>query len=240
MLRLLTALTVVFVSVSACGGAGKKPTDPDPEGTGGTGGEGGSPGTGGSGGGPAGADAGTYDAPPVPTTIPLQMAPALVAGVVCAKVYACCQPTEPVRALTMTQATCDALLSGTLASLMAQANAAIGRGRAAYDPDALATCLMRYTDLSCPDARSTGGLSAYRMCDFVKPLVPVGGACQNHVECIGGYCANAAAGVDGSCAARKANGEACMIEDECQGRRCANLRCADAQVEGLCGLPGVP
>ncbi len=241
MLRLLAILTVAAASVSvgACGGAGQKPADPGPEG--GAGGDPGPSGGGGSGGaGGTDGDGGAYDAPPVPGSIPLEMAPALVAAVVCAKTFACCEPTEGIRGLSMTQAVCEGFLAGTLAGLMGQANAAIGQGRAAYDPGALATCLMAYTDQSCADARVSGGLSAYRMCDFVKPLVPVGGACQNHVECVEGYCANAAAGVDGSCAARKANGVACQVDDECRGRRCASLVCADARVEGLCGLPGAP
>jgi hypothetical protein len=243
MLRLLATLTVAAVSVSACGGSAKNPNT-GVAGSGGEGGEGGEGGSGGSGGAGPGseADAGAYDAPPVPSSIPLEMAPALVAGVVCAKTYACCQPMEGLRSLTMTQAACEGFLTGTLAGLMGQANLAIGQGRAAYDPAALAACLMKYTDQSCPDARVSGGLSAYRMCEFVRPLVAVGSACQNHVECTAGYCAvtNVGAGTDGTCVARKANGETCQIDDECVGRRCASQRCADPRVEGLCGLPGAP
>jgi hypothetical protein len=242
MSRLLVALTVAAVSVSACGGSGKKPPA-DPEVTGGTGGESGEPGgTAGSGGNAGQEDAGVYDAPPVPGTIPLEMAPALVAGVVCAKTYACCQPMEGLRALTMTQSACDGFVIGILGGLMAQANAAIAQGRAGYDPAALAACLMKYTDQPCADARVSGGLSAYRMCEFVRPLVAEGGACQNHVECIAGYCVGAGAGtgVDGMCVPRKANGEACALDDECVGRRCASQRCTDLRVEGLCVLPGAP
>ena len=57
----------------------------------------------------------------------MEMAPALVAGVVCAKTYACCQPTEGLRALTMTQAACEGFLTGTLAGLMGQANPPSGK-----------------------------------------------------------------------------------------------------------------
>ena len=235
----IIALTVAAVSVSvgACGGSGKNPAGSDPGGSGGSGGEGGSGGTGGGAG--AEAEAGTYDAPPVPGSLPLAMAPALVAGVVCAKMYACCQPTEGLRPLTMTQAGCDVFVSGTLTAFMGPANAAIAQGRAAYDADALATCLMGYTAKSCAEARTNGGLSAYRMCNFVQPLVPLGGACQYHIECLNGYCLGMSAGTDGACVARKANGQACMADEECTGGDCANQVCADARPDGLCVIPGL-
>jgi hypothetical protein len=244
--RLLALLAWASVSVSACGGTGKNPASGDPEGTGGGGGEpGAAGGGGGTGGGGAGgatgeADAGIYDAPPVPASLPLEMAPALVAGVVCAKAFACCEPNEGLRALTMSQPVCDQFLAATLAGLMGQANAAIAQGRAAYDPEALAACLRMYTDRSCADARVSGGLSAYRMCNFVRPLTAAGAACSSHIECVEGFCEGTPAAAQGVCTARKANGQPCQQADECVGRRCAAGTCGDQQVEGLCGLPTAP
>ncbi len=242
MLRLVTtALLVAAVSVSACGGSSPRPGEGETGGAGG-GGTGGAAGTGGSGGGTVTTpDGGTYDAPPVPGSVSIEMAPALVAGVVCEKIYACCQPTEGLRPVTMTQAACDLLVSGTLGALMSQANAAIARGRATYDAAALAACLKKYTEQTCAQARASGGVSFYRSCDFVKPLVPIDGACNDSVECIDGYCDGMGAGVEGKCVAKKANGEACMADDECTGRRCTvgpPRECAQATTEGLCGLPG--
>jgi hypothetical protein len=238
MLRLLsTVLTVAAVSVSACGGSSDRGSG-ETGGSGGSGGSAGEPGSAGTGGGGAtAADGGTYDAPPVPSSISIEMAPALVAGVICEKTYSCCQPTEGLRPLTMTQSACDLFVSATLAALMSQANMAVASGRAGYDPAALAACLKRYTEQSCTDARATGGMSALRSCEFVKPLVPLGGACRNHVECIGGYCVTATAGADGTCAAKKADGEVCVVPDECEGGRCTGT-CARTMPEGLCGAPG--
>jgi hypothetical protein len=245
MSRLLcTVLTVAAVSVSACGGSSDRPGETGGSGgngaSGGGGGSGGEAGSGGTGGGAGGAtaDAGTYDAPPVPGSVSIEMAPALVAAVICEKVYACCQPNEGIRPLTGSQMACDLFVSATLAALMSQANMAIASGRATYDPAALAACLMRYMEQSCTDARASGGISAYRSCNFVKPLVPVGGACRNHVECIDGYCPGGSDTLEGACAAKKADGEACMVAEECQGGRCAGNLCAQTTPEGLCVVPG--
>jgi hypothetical protein len=241
VLRLLISIIAVSAaSVSGCGGS-----DPKPEGTGGTGG--GAPGEdgGGGAGGTGQGDGGdTYDAPPIPGTIPLQMAPALVAGVVCEKLYTCCQPSEGLRPVTMTQPTCDALVGATLGVPVAQANTAIVAGRAMYDAEALADCLRRYTSQSCAEARESGGLqSAYRMCAFVKGLVAEGGVCQDQLECVDGYClkpADAAPAAEGACAARKPDGADCRESDECQGRRCASGSCTQAEIEGLCARPMAP
>ena len=242
MLRLVsTVLTVAAVSVSACGGSSQRPGEGETGGAGGSGGTGGEAGSGGSGGGGSTtSDGGTYDAPPVPGSVSIEMAPALVAGVICEKMYTCCQPTEGLRPVTMTQAGCDLLISGTLGALMTAANAAIAKGRATYDSAALAACLKRYMEQSCTELRVSGGLSAYRSCDFVKPLVAVGGACNDSVECMGGYCSGAGAGTEGSCMAKKADGAECAADDECTGRRCTMgppRQCAQATVEGLCVLP---
>ena len=89
-----------------------------------------------------------------------------------------------------------------------------------YDPTVLANCLREYQAQSCNQLRIDGGLSAYRNCKFIRPLVAVGGACDQHLECIDGYCQGATPRADGACAAKKANGQLCFGDDECTGGRC--------------------
>jgi hypothetical protein len=223
-------------------------------GTGGAGGAGGSA-TGGSGAGGAGAGGGgndgpaadtlpsdaVYDTPPVPGNIPLGQATAVFAAVACEKVFACCTDAERARnPLAGSQAGCEIAFGLALGSLMGQASAAITAGTAMYDPAALADCLTRYRAQSCEQVRAAGGLSAYRMCNFIKPLVAAGGTCTQHLECVAGYCAPGSTPQSGTCTAKLAEGQPCTFADQCQGGACraagSSVTCATAAPDGLCSV----
>jgi hypothetical protein len=227
-------------------------------GTGGVAGNGGAGGAGGSasgdsaagggGGGPGGGDGpaadtlpsdAVYDTPPVPNSIPLAQATAFFAAVACEKVFACCTEAERARnPLAGSQAGCELAFGLALQSLMGQAGAAITAGTAMYDPAALADCLNRYRAQTCDEVRASGGLSAYRKCNFIKPLVAVGGTCTQHLECIDGYCAPGSTPQTGTCAAELADGQMCTFADQCQGGACRpagnTTACATAPPDGLC------
>jgi len=177
-----------------------------------------------------------YDVAPVPTSIPLAMAPMVFAEVVCEKVFSCCTPEQRARnPLITNQAGCSALVAALLSDSIAPTMAAMAAGRASYEPDVLAGCLRDYQMSSCADLEIDGGLSAYAACPFIKPLVAPGGACSNDIECIDGRCPNGTATMAATCVASKPNGQTCMLDAECIGR-CDLVAgtCADPVETGLC------
>jgi hypothetical protein len=178
-----------------------------------------------------------FDASDVPTAIPLDRAPAVFADVICEKVFSCCSSEERgTNPFLASQVGCAQGLGLLLGGIVPQANAAMSRNRAMYDPAVLATCLSQYQAKSCDMLRMDGGLSAYRNCKFMKPLVAVGGACDQDLECIDGFCQGVTTGADGVCAAKKANGQMCTRGDECTGGRCdvTSATCGPAPPDGLC------
>jgi hypothetical protein len=230
-------------SAGSAGGAG---------GTAGSGGSAGSTGGGGGGGakldGPSSPlDVASIDFPPpsdamfdsaeVPAAIPLDQAPIVFADVICEKIFSCCTSEERGTSQFLTsQAGCATGLGLVLSQIVPQATTAMSRNRAMYDPAALATCLKTYQAEMCNQLRTDGGLSAYRSCKFIKPLVALGGACDQHLECINGYCLGGEPTKDGVCTAKKANGQMCFLDDECTSGRCntSSATCAPATVDGLC------
>jgi hypothetical protein len=178
-----------------------------------------------------------FDSAPVPTTIPLDRAPAVFADVICEKIFSCCSSDERGSSVFLSsQKGCADGLTILLSGIVPQATTAMSKNRAMYDPGVLATCLQQYQGRSCTQLRMDGGLSAYRNCKFIKPLVAVGGACDQHLECIDGFCLGATAMADGACTAKKANGQQCFSDDECTGGRCnaTSATCAAAAADGLC------
>jgi hypothetical protein len=255
------AIATLALGAARCGGSNPKPADAGTTGgaggaaggtggaTGGSaGGAGGSAGTGGSATGGRGGSGGSadaafsdaiYDTAPVPSSIPLEMAAGLFAAVACEKVFACCTEQERMRnVLLATQQGCEFGFGSLLQALMVQANTAIAANRAMYDPMALAGCLSRYQTQTCEQARATGGISAYRMCNFIKPLVQLGGVCVQSIECINGYCNLTPGAMMGTCTAKLADGQMCTFADQCQGGACrpagATTTCATAAPDGLC------
>jgi hypothetical protein len=181
----------------------------------------------------------TFDSAAVPTAIPLDRAPAVFADVICEKVFGCCSSEERgTSPFLSSQAGCASGLTFLLGGIVPQAMTAMSKNRAMYDPAVLAMCLQQYQSRACSQLRMDGGLSAYRNCKFIKPLVAVGGACDQNLECINGYCMGAVPATmsDGVCAAKKANGQMCFEDDECTGGRCnpATGTCAMAAADGLC------
>jgi hypothetical protein len=89
---------------------------------------------------------------------------------------------------------------------------------------------------SCADVRMPGFDPLEGMgCEFLKPKVMPGGPCRQSYECVNGYCAGADMNRDGVCAApRKANGMACMDDDECVSSNCVNARCAPPMPGAFC------
>jgi hypothetical protein len=178
-----------------------------------------------------------YDAAAVPSTIPLDRAPAVFADVICEKIFSCCSTEERGTSVFLSsQMNCAGGLGILLSQIVPQATTAMSKNRAMYDPTVLAACLQQYQSRSCTQLRMDGGLSAYRNCKFITPLVPVGGACDQHLECIDGYCLGVLPMADGACAAKKANGQQCFQDDECSGGFCNKTTgtCAAANPDGLC------
>lgn len=179
-----------------------------------------------------------YDVAPVSGPVPLEHAAHDFAEIVCEKAYTCCTPAERAsNQLITSQAGCTAYVdSWTAAVILPEARAAMARGRATYDPTALATCLARYQEASCTDARAIDAVSALRMCPFIHPLVPVGGACDQDLECDGGFCTAHATSADGTCIALQPDGLPCSADGQCQSGRCMPgvVVCGPAAELGLC------
>jgi hypothetical protein len=267
MRSLCVWLAAATLSVSACGGsssnssggdsgAGGSTTGGGGSGTSGAGG--GSPGaTGGAGGGARGGAGGgggggfrdaatdippsdvTYEVPPVEASVSFDAAAMTVGEVVCERVFSCCTSDERAKnPLFSSQLGCSVAVTSLLGSIAAAPEESIRKGRVTYDASALAGCLRRYMMQTCDQARATGGLSAFRMCKFTTPLVAIGGACQQHFECVNGWCSGVSGMIEGKCTAKAADGQPCPsgVAEECASDFCnpATKICQAAPVTGLC------
>jgi hypothetical protein len=181
----------------------------------------------------------TYEVGEVPSMVVLDAAPMTVGEIVCEKVFACCTEAERAQSqLLGSQQLCAVGVGGILSSLLSAPETSIQKGRVVYDATALADCLRAYMRQTCDQARTSGGLTAFRSCKFVTPKVAVGGACQQHYECVNGWCSGVSGATEGTCAAKVASGQPCAsgLPDECVTDFCnpATKVCGPAPAAGLC------
>ena len=262
MRSLCVWLVAATVGVSACGGSSSNPSTDSGAGGSGNGGSSGTGGTagtaaGGAGGGARGGAGGgggsirldaagdptpsdvTYDVGEVPSSVNLDAAPMTVGEVVCEKVFTCCTPEERMRnTIFASQAFCSAAVTSVVGSIVAAPVDSIMKNRVTYDASALAGCLQRYQAQTCDQARASGGLTSFRTCKFITPLVAVGAACSQHYECVNGWCSGVSGPTEGKCTAKVANGQPCAsgLAEECMSDSCnpATKVCQAAPAMGLC------
>jgi hypothetical protein len=253
---MMRSLCVCFVaatlSVTACGGSSSKTTTTADTGAGGSAGDGSGggggtmAGAGGAGGAPGGGGSSadlpvtdaTYDVGEVPAMVVLDAAPMTVGEIVCEKVFACCTAAERAGSQFLgSQQGCAVSVGVLLGSLLSAPETSIQKGRVVYDATALAGCLRAYMMQTCDQARTSGGLTAFRNCKFVTPKVAVGGACQQHYECVNGWCSGVSGATEGTCVAKVASGQPCAsgLPDECVTDYCSAAKvCGPAPAAGLC------
>lgn len=222
----------------------------------GTGGGGGSGGSGGSGGGPAELTVAEYGAK-------LTEATCAKAVGCCAPIelhYQFAFADSPVT----DQASCEAYL-GSFLDLEPLVRPSIESGRTTWDGARAAECVAALEELSCEaySARLTVMGDAPTGCTPLTGLVADGGACGAPWECVSGYCSGVSSGAEGSCATlpgpgadcptgqcaeglrcdlgtstcieRKADGEACTGDGECESNGCSE----EQATPGLCNAPSV-
>jgi hypothetical protein len=165
------------------------------------------------------------------------MAPAAIAGAVCAKAFECCS-AEELMALSIvgeTEEQCRSAVTTFVGLYQIDIQTSIAAMRAGYDGDALADCVAEHEARTCdmlPSFEEIGCAAA------VTPLIPLGDACGAHHECIDGYCegASSASSASGTCAVKKADGEACVDPFECEGGSCSTATgCGTTSGVPLCG-----
>ena len=188
------------------------------------------------------------------------------ANAVCDKVYECCALTDTELMAHMGysggRAACGTKNKDSMGFWAAVMGQEQERGRLAYDPRLAHRCLEAFAAASCEGHKQNQVLEG---CDtFITPKTPAGSPCKASESCIGGSCIDSGPDKEGVCQAyatentscaertcakglrcdgnklcvpRRANGEACQLNADCQSQGC-NGRNPDAGTPGTCGLKG--
>lgn len=193
------------------------------------GGRGGSPATGGmtgtAGSGPGGAPGTGGSGPPpgtggmVGTNVAINDYANAFAQTVCARMGECCGGVPAGCVMTLTQ---------SIGEIVTAYTPSINAGKIGYRGDKVAACLTTLKLASCTTFKvGSTTTNVFRDCDAAfEPKVPVGGACEDSVECLGGWCA--AQGM--TCMARFPNGSQCLDDPHCQSDFCdeTSMTCTTA------------
>lgn len=162
----------------------------------------------------------------------VDMLPAAFAGAYCDKIYGCCSEQQRMGNLFVGNdvGECKNILGTFLFLALPSIKASVSSGRSVYHADRMGACLEKLRAASCESLRTASvGFSGNDDCEAAfEPKVAVGGSCGDSADCIGGWCEGARNGTLGKCVATKADGQPCVVSDECTSGSCSG---------GSCGMP---
>jgi hypothetical protein len=170
-------------------------------------------------------------------SVALEQVPGELSKVYCEKIYACCSATERMNNFLVgtDQMSCQVALGAFLSFVVPELQASISKGRAAYHPEKMGTCVSQLRATSCADLKANAmgvSLTSIPECAAAfEAKVAIGGACDQNGECTGGFCDDDMK----KCAALKADGQACASGEECTNGSCNNDKCG-APTPGTAGI----
>jgi hypothetical protein len=165
-------------------------------------------------------------------------APKALAQAICPAAYRCCMPDQLMSndQAGTDVASCEMKSEAGFAAQVAGIQDSEKKGRVVYDGEKVQKCVEFLETAPCPELQNTGHFTGLPACSsFIQPLVEVGGACGNDVECKQSYCDRTGLpdGQDGACRAYASEGDDCSAA----GVRCGYSQRCDAATGKCVPLP---